>query len=397
MKIVFLSYSYWPPDFGGELLNSIERFESLANRGHKILVLTSGKPGHPKHETNNGVEIKRSPVIGTRRISRGLRRIAFVMWASAVLLQTEVDRAHYGTIPGINKLTSAFVGIWFAMIFRIKGVKTVFVHSLALSNEDSFKFSGISGDFKRKFIGLSDVIVSVSPRLQSDSVKNFSMSKTTFIPYGIHDNIFVSLAKMEQVKIRQSLALSPDDVIFTFLGSIGYRKGFDLIAEAFDELSSQYPAWKLLVIGPRNRQESQNILESEVEAVTRKVRGNSNVVFMGRIDDRHKLAKLLGASDVFIFPTRREGLPIAPMEAMATGVPPIIARIPGITDQVNIHEETGLYIAVDNVDELKAAMIRLGTDEDLRKEYGRAARQRIVEKFSWEKYIDEWEKVYSQA
>jgi hypothetical protein len=61
MKILFVSYHYWPPHFGGELKISIERFESLVKRGHQVTALTSGVPGLPARETLNGIEIRRFP------------------------------------------------------------------------------------------------------------------------------------------------------------------------------------------------------------------------------------------------------------------------------------------------------------------------------------------------
>jgi len=45
MRILFLSYSFWPPDFGGELLICQERFRSLATDGVEVWVFTAGKPG----------------------------------------------------------------------------------------------------------------------------------------------------------------------------------------------------------------------------------------------------------------------------------------------------------------------------------------------------------------
>jgi len=76
------------------------------------------------------------------------------------------------------------------------------------------------------------------------------------------------------------------------------------------------------------------------------------------------------------------------------GVQPLIARIPGVTDLANIDGETGFYCKVGDLNSLKAAMIRLGTDEVLRKKLGEAARERVVMEFGWEAHVNQWEQLY---
>ena len=395
MKILFVTYSYWPPGFGGELLNSIERFASLSERGHEVTVLTSGRPGFAMHELHDCISIFRSPIIRTSsRIGKLLRRIAYVFWVLPKLFTCEVDAVHFGTMPGINRFTSAVTGLFFAIILRLRKTKTVFVQSLVFSEKDTLGISSFSGRFHKLFLSFTGVLVSVSPRIQTDTEKYFKNATALYIPYGVRDDIFIPLSPNELTRCRLELGFNSADVIFVFLGSIGRRKGFDILAEAFSELCTEYPDWRLLVIGPRSRQESQNIIDEEVKEVTAKICGNPNVMLFGRIDDRMRLSKLIGSSDIFAFPSRREGMGIAPMEAMSAGVPPIIARIHGVTDQASIHNQTGLYVSVDDVNGLKEAMIRLGADARLRREFGSAARHVIEQQFSWQKYIDKWEELY---
>jgi glycosyltransferase involved in cell wall biosynthesis len=98
---------------------------------------------------------------------------------------------------------------------------------------------------------------------------------------------------------------------------------------------------------------------------------------------------------VFVFPSRKEGMGIAPVEAMSVGLPVIIARIPGITDLANQDQKTGLYVPVGDAKELKQAMGRLGEQPELRLQMGACARQRVLNKFGWQQYITCWEEVYS--
>lgn len=393
MRILFVSYAYWPPDFGGELLISIERFESLARRGHQIVALTSGQPGFARREERDGITILRSPTIGRRRFARLMRRIVFAFWVLYYLLRLKYDALHWLSLSGINLASDAVIAWVFGWIAHRRGARVITVHALADREQQTLDLQGTRGKWKRLLLSRVDHIVAVSPALFEPLAEHFP-GKPVLIVCGVRDDLFVPLGQ-ERDALRQQKQVSPDGVVFSFLGSVGRRKGFDTLAQAFAELAPDHPGWRLWVVGPRSRRESQNIVEQEVAEVCQSLQGcEAQVVYWGRINDRSLLAQILAASDVFVFPSRREGMPIAPLEAMAAGVPVIIARLPGITDLANIHEQTGLYVEPGNVEQLKEAMRRLGEDPELRQRMGQAARQRIEEAFLWAEHVSRWEQLY---
>ncbi len=395
MKILFISYHYWPPHFGGELKISIERFESLVKRGHQVTVLTSGVPGLPARETQNGIEIRRSPIWHDSRLGRGCRRLLFPVWAQTQIKSMDFDLIHYGGMGGISPLHN-YLGM--ARLNRLadrKGVKKVLVHSLADSETEALSTRGSQARWRNRTLRQMDGIVSVSPALQ-EGVQRLFPHTARMILYGVHEDIFVPLSDSERAEIRNRNEVQNGEVVFSFLGSVGRRKGFDLLIEAFLALAEQFPHWHLWIVGPKTREESQNIDDCEIDELIRPLSDHAHrVQFWGRVDDRKDLAGILGASDVFIFPSRKEGMGIAPMEAMSTGIPVIISRIPGVTDLVSLEGKTGYYIPVNDADALKTAMITLAEQPDLRAEMGKAARQRIVDRFGWEKHVSEWETFYS--
>lgn len=396
MKILFASYAYWPPDFGGELLISIERFESLAQRGHQIIVLTSGQPGFPSREERDGITILRSPVIGRRRFARLVRRIVFAFWVLYYLLRLDYDVLHWLSLSGINLASDAVIAWIFGWVAHRQGARVITVHALADQEQRTLDLQGARRKWKRVLLGQVDHIVAVSPALFQPLAMHFP-GKAVLIVYGVRDDLFTPLDQ-ERSALRQQNEVPPEGIVFSFLGSVGRRKGFDVLAQAFAELAPDHPDWRLWVIGPRSHQESQNIVDQEVEEVCQPLQAvPEQVRYWGRINDRPRLAQILAASDVFVFPSRREGMGVAPLEAMSAGVPVIIARLPGITDLANIEGKTGLYVEPGNVEQLKDAMRRLGEDAELRRRMGRAARQRIVEAFSWDQYVSRWEQLYARG
>ena len=394
MRILFVSYAYWPPDFGGELLISIERFTSLAQRGHEIVALTSGQPGFPRVEERDGITILRSPMIGRRRFARLIRRIVFAFWVLYYLLRLDYSILHWLSLSGITLASDAVIAWMYGWVAHRRGARVVTVHALADQEQETLNMRGARGRWKRILLAQVDHIVAVSPALFEPLAVHFP-GKSVLIVNGVRDDLFVPLIQ-ERIALRQQTQVPPDGVVFSFLGSVGRRKGFDTLAQAFAELAPEHPDWRLWVVGPRSRQESQNIVDQEVEEVCQPLRScEAQVSYWGRINDRPLLAQILAASDVFVFPSRREGMGLAPLEAMAAGVPVIIARLPGITDLANVEGETGLYVEPGNVAQLREAMRRLGENPTLRQQMGKAARQRIVESFGWEHHVVRWEQLYT--
>lgn len=393
-SILFVSYTYWPPDFGGELLLSVERFHSLQQRGYRTIVLTSGKIGFQREESSNNIHIFRTPIIHNSKLGRALRRIIFSLIAFSRIALGSYETVHYGSF-GLTPLFNHTMGWLSSLIVKLRGKKSVWVFSLADSESDIIRFDGISGYFRKLFLQNMTYLVSVSPALHEGLNKYFN--NTYLIPYGIRDDIFIPMTEANKKHFRQQYFTNSVNVlILSFLGSIGTRKGFDLIAKAFVELADIIPDLHLWVIGPVTKKENQNLNETEVELVCAPLSPfNKRVKFWGRIDNREELSKIIGSTDIFLFPSRQEGMGIAPLEAMATGVPPIISRIPGITDLANIEGVTGLYVTPDSYDELKRAILLLSENHKLRTQMGKNAVLTIQESFSWEKYINKWERIYA--
>lgn len=391
-KVVFVSHYYWPPHFGGELRIAIERLESLSQRGVEVVALTSGVEGFPSGELRNGIKIKRSPTVGFGRIARRINRLIYWVWLYfTFLIEKNVDVLHLEVVLGvmglINRFSYARVLLWLA---KLKKARKVVVHSLASTDEEAFATKSGS---EAKYYQVIDKIVSVSPLLQ-EGVEKVHPGSAILSVYGIHNEIF----KLPEAQGKQTLRLKNGvldrEVVFAFLGSFEYRKGLDMIVKAFVKYGREHK-WRLWLIGPYRKSESPYVRENEVEELIAPLKPIEDLVtYWGKIDERDQLAETLAAADVFLFPTRREGFGLAPLEAMAAGLPVIVTLIPGVTNLGNVEGETGFYIEMNDQVMLEKRMLELSGDPELRQKMGLAGNARIKKKFDWEKYIDEWEQIY---
>jgi glycosyltransferase involved in cell wall biosynthesis len=120
-----------------------------------------------------------------------------------------------------------------------------------------------------------------------------------------------------------------------------------------------------------------------------------SVSFVGPLS-REEIAKILSKAAVFVFPSLKEGLPLAVLEAMASGVSVVGSDIPGI-NAVITHRENGILVPPRNPEALANAIMLLLEDKSLRRKLGQNARQLMVEKYSWEIISERIEKVYNEA
>jgi glycosyltransferase involved in cell wall biosynthesis len=163
-----------------------------------------------------------------------------------------------------------------------------------------------------------------------------------------------------------------------FLGWIEEAKGiFDLL-EAIRRVAEKHPEIDLFVGGSGS--EFSKCLEwTEVHGMSAKVH------FVGWVDGEEK-ARLLAEADIFVLPSRYEGVSNAVLEAMAAGLPVIASRVGGLPDVIADGQE-GILVEAGDVSKLSEAIVRLVTDGELRETMGRNGR-RAAERFRVESAVE---------
>jgi glycosyltransferase involved in cell wall biosynthesis len=131
-------------------------------------------------------------------------------------------------------------------------------------------------------------------------------------------------------------------------------------------------------------------LKSTLQELARELGVEGKVVFLGSRDD---VSSILATLDVFVLPSLIEGLSYSILEAMATGLPVVATDVGGNSELIR-DGETGYLIPTKKPEILADILLRLVSEETLRADLGRRARQRIEEKFSLKKMVQIYEQMY---
>jgi len=162
-------------------------------------------------------------------------------------------------------------------------------------------------------------------------------------------------------------------------GSLIRVKGFGLAVKAFKIFTDKYPNSKLSIVG-------EGPEESRLRTFIRDSNLEDKIELLGAIPRDDLLAKL-ASSDVFLFPSLRDGGGTVVIEAMSASKPVVCLDIGG--PGLHINDECGIKLTPTSPEEtarnIASALERLYLDEDLRITLGQAARKRAETDYHWDK------------
>ncbi|MBI2627960.1 MAG: glycosyltransferase family 4 protein [Candidatus Niyogibacteria bacterium] len=226
-----------------------------------------------------------------------------------------------------------------------------------------------------------DCAIAVSEFDRVSAIKNkiAPAEKIITIHNGINSD---SLNFLNKTEARQKLAV-PNTADGLWIGTIGEftkNKGHKFLIEAAAELIKKYPKMKFIIIGHRSE------IGGEKQKCFSLIANYSlqNNVFL--IDSPRSAAKYLKAFDIFIFPSLKEGLAYALLEAGLAELP-VIATETGGNPEIITDQQEGLLIKRADVQEIVKAAEKLAANNNLRQTFAKNLRQKIIREFSFEKQL----------
>lgn len=179
-------------------------------------------------------------------------------------------------------------------------------------------------------------------------------------------------ATLPDVKAAADKIRRDDKFTFIFIGRLVRDKGINELVDAFIRLNSQWPNTRLLLVGPY--EENLDPLSPETLSAINK---NEAIQCVGSQND---VRPWLAASDVFVFPSYREGFPNVVIEAGAMGLPSIVTDINGSREIIE-DRKNGRIIPSHDAKALLEAMNELLINQEKVKFMAANARLMIASRF----------------
>jgi len=187
--------------------------------------------------------------------------------------------------------------------------------------------------------------------------KKFNPKQLEYVP-----GVGIDLQKLRDVHVdimkkREKVGISQDSKVILSVGELNDNKNHEVVIRALANINTKNVKYIICGKGP---------LDNYLKDLCFKLNVDDQVIFMGYRDDIVEMCKI---SDIFIFPSYREGLSVSLMEAMATGLPIICSNIRGNIDLVD-DDKGGILLDPRDDKGFGNAICRLIESEDLIKKFG---------------------------
>ncbi len=333
---VLLSTELFYPDLPGGLMRFFRYGPGLVERGVQPAVVTlRHRPDLPEQEEINGIRIHRLQAPDARPGDQQRPWLLRQALARALALRRGGGRAVLQ--PGM--LSHAMMPT--LLRARLAGIPSV--HNLTLAPESPLKTGGLARWRQQLRMAVMCAPVSRFVFLSRQLSRHYQArwplrpGQIEVIPNGVDLERFRPAADpAERLELRARHGFGAREKIVLFVGGLMQRKGIDILLEAWNAVCARHPDAVLAIAGsqagrisherPGFKQELEDYMQ-RIDALRAQLTHPASVRFLGEVGDPAPLYRL---ADLFAFPSRREGLPNAVLEAMASGLPCLVARFDGL-------------------------------------------------------------------
>ncbi len=367
MRILLVSH-YALPHYGGIEVVVENLARRLVEQGHEVKVLSSRITG-PACEERNGFEIIRVPAwnfLERYAVPYPLFSPRLFLEAWQLVAWADIVHAH-GFL-----YQPTLVALWLAR--RARRPRVITEHA-GFVQYDSWFWNAVQAiaihTLGRLALSLADAVVLVGARASPLIRRLATPGKPVFlIPNGVDTHLFHPVSPEEKQRIRRSLGWDERPKVL-FVGRFVPRKGIDILIAAADN------RYDLVLCG-----------RGEVPAAILR----TAIVYL--LPTQMQLRSIYHAADIFVLPSRSEGgFPLVAQEAMACGMPVVMAYDPIYLQQVS---PDVVRFVEPSGDAVREALLQLISDPEQRKLLGERAARWAQDHFSWERTVREYLKLYEQ-
>ncbi len=375
-------------DMGGSAQNTLMSCDGLPNRYETVLAFGPTQESHMTPAERDMVDVGLRAAgrhgVWVVRLKRLNRRIHPIHDAKAIVEILELLRR---TKPHIIHTHTSKAGLLGRVAALIAGIPIVVhtPHGHVFYGHFSRLISKVFLYIERILDRFTDITVALTQGEWDDyvSMRVSPPHKMVKIHSGVEIDRFAA-TKANASAIRASLGIDSSTAIIGTIGWLLPIKGPDILLRAMMDVWRAHPKAHLVLVG-------KGEMASELKRMVRERGKESCVHFLGWRDD---IWNIFPALDIFVLPSRNEGMGRVIVEAMAAGKPVIASNVGGIPDLIE-HGVNGYLFPSEDSGALAKTIIKLLEDKELAAQMG-AAGKRKSRQFSVESMVEKLDQLYSE-
>ena len=384
-RVLMVTGAYYPETSGGGL-QARTVIRALRGRADFSVLTTSADPSLPARSDEDEVPIRRVFVDVQSQFSKITAAARVAAAFAGLSARFDIVNLH-----GFSRKA-----VLLAALSRL--LKKRFVLTLQTGVHDEPPAAQAAGAAVFWAYRHADLYLSVSPGLsRAYLAAGLPPARLRQLCNSVDTNRFRPPARGERTELRRELGLPPDLALVLFVGFFSRDKRPQLLYRAWSRMAvtSSGAQLGLVMIGATRsvHGEIDSELAPAIRAQAVQDRVTDRVFF---VESTPTIEKYFRAVDAYVLPSIREGLPIALIEAMSSGLPCVATRLEGSTDGLIDDHVNGLLIEPDDEAGMTASLQRLLTDADAAARLGAAARDTVLERYSIEKTAALWLSAYQE-
>jgi L-malate glycosyltransferase len=212
-------------------------------------------------------------------------------------------------------------------------------------------------------------------------------------PNGVDTKRFRPADRDERLALRHELGWPDSQPVVLFVGFFSRDKRPDLLFRAWRRLAADGVSARLVFVGAKGTgyYEIDESLAAAIRAEAAALGRTDDVVF---VEPTNEIEKCFRAADVYVLPSVREAHPLALLEAMSCGLPPVATRIPGVTDVIVEDGNNGRLFPPDDEQALAEVLCGLLADQPAAWLMGARARETVLARYDVDQTARQWLAAY---
>ena len=380
MKILIVSHEY-PPIGGGGANACMNLAREYGNTGHKVVILSAWYEGLEDTETWDNISIIR---VHAKR--KHLEHCGFAemmdFLAKAIPVAKRLERTNNFDICHVFfAIPSGPIAYILKKKYKLPYVIRFGGGDIPGFQERFTKVYKFIGPFEKRIWKCADALVANSSGLKKLAEGFYNKREILVIPNGVDSRAFSDEEVAEYVKTKYN-----DDVIrLLFVSRLIERKGLQFLLPQLNDIRCQCrnsgKSVRLSVVGDGPYRE-------ELVRIAKESNVFDIVKFYGQ-KAKSELPEYYSQADIFVFPSKKEGMPNVVLEAMSYGLPVVMTPCEGSSELIS---DNGFAVPSD---EFGKYIVKLACDDALREQMGRKSKEIVEGSFQWSLVANQYIKIFT--